>query len=101
MAAVISTRVWVFGVGDFAALTAAQLTQVKNSKIKIKMIYWSVPSTAVPNTDLFSITDADGNLIQDGKCEVAGQSQIFNKDNWFNGIGGITLTTGTLEINIL
>jgi len=96
MAAVISTRVWIFGPGDYAALTAAQKLQLRTA-VRIASIYWKSPTNIA---DTFSILDNSGNIIQDGVCEVALQSQYFNKNNWFQGVTAVNVSTGTLEINI-
>jgi len=96
MAAVLGTRVWKFAVGDWAALTAAQLIQLKTA-VKIASIYWLGPDNV---GDDFSIVDNAGVVIQNGICEVAEQSQYFNRNNWAQGISNIVLDSGVLYINI-
>lgn len=62
-----------------------------------KMIYWFNP---INIGDTFVITDINGNVHLQGRCEVANQSQIFNVDNWYqNGMVVPTLASGKLHIH--
>lgn len=97
MAASITTRVWTFASGDFAALSAAQKTQL-TCAAKIKKVVWLNPLNV---GDTFSILDNSGAVVEQGRCEAINQSQIFAMDSWANGISAVNLTTGTIEIHIL
>jgi acyl dehydratase len=46
-----------------------------NAPITLKEIYWYAPVAA---GDLLTITDGNGNVIKQAKCEVAGQSRTFD-----------------------
>lgn len=86
MANLIGTRVWVL---DTASTTAV----LWPNPIRIKLVEYFKPTNI---GDTFTLNDVNGNEIVKGTCEVALQSQLFNLDNWYNGIILHDLTAGGL-----
>lgn len=86
------------------AITGVMAATFKNSTpitphagpIFLKEIYWLNPATI---GDLFTVTDGNGNVIKAGRCEVAGQSQVFQMyDKQVTDFQVTVLGSGTLYI---
>jgi hypothetical protein len=66
-------------------------------------VYWFNPGSP---GDTFVLTNAaTGAILLQGRCEVAGQSQLFDQTNGlaaeqFNGLGCSQLSSGTLLVTI-
>jgi hypothetical protein len=67
--------------------------------IQIVSIYWYNPSAV---GDTFQIVDAAGNIIKEGRCEAANQSQEFDMHGKLVGDYKVTtLSSGKLEIELM
>lgn len=85
MANVLGTRTWV--------LDTASATPIWTSPIRIKIVEYFKPTNI---GDTFTLQDGSGHEILVGVAEVALQSQLFNLDNWYNGLALTALTAGGL-----
>jgi hypothetical protein len=67
------------------------------SPFHLREIYWLNPLAI---GDTFTVTDGQGNVIKTGRCEVAGQSQVFQM--YARGVSDIQVTqlsSGVLYID--
>jgi len=69
----------------------------KSGQLRIKNVYWFNPTNIA---DAVSLQDENGNVIWEGRCEVANQSQdkTFPREICVNGYKVPTLDSGTLYI---
>lgn len=86
MANVFGPRTWIL---DTASTTAV----LWNSPVRIKLVEYYKPTNI---GDTFTLQDMNKNEILVGTAEVALQSQLFNLDNWYNGIILAALSAGGL-----
>lgn len=89
MANQVGGMVWV--------LDTPGATPIFRTRVWIQEVYWKNPGNI---NDVFTLTDINGNLIVDGRCEVAGQSQVWKPVADFNGLILSALVSGTVEITI-
>lgn len=83
MANDITTRVW--------KLDTAGATKIWEGRVYIKLVKWFNP-TAIG--DLMTLTDQNDVEILAARAEVANGSQVFNLENWYNGLKLSVLTAG-------
>lgn len=78
------------------AVSSASST-VKNGEIRFKMAYWFNPTNI---GDAVSVQDSNSNVIWEGRCEVANQSQVitFPREICVNGYKVPTLDSGVLYL---
>lgn len=84
------------GVGKLPFSLAAGGQKVGRTSIII--VYWFNPSSV---GDTFTLTNNEGNVILQGRCEVANQSQWFDFSLMpisVDGVGCAQLSSGTLWV---
>lgn len=87
MANNIRNRVWVLDT----------VATVFTSRVFIQKIEWFAPATI---GDDMALTDILDKVVQSGQCEVAGGTQVWYPEAWFNGLKLATLTSGVVHVTI-
>lgn len=78
-------------------LDTESATAVFTGQVNFDSFYWEAPDSV---GDDLVVTDGDGNVVLQAKCEAAGQSQYFFVSGWAKGLALLTLDSGTLFVNI-
>ena len=82
-------------VGSYLPIVIAGVTTVQLGVRRFKLCYWFNPANI---GDTIILQDDAGNLIWEGRCEVANQSQIitFPREIEVNGFQVPTISSGNL-----
>jgi hypothetical protein len=92
MANDISGRVWILDTPS-----ASTFVLKPPNGWRPRLVEWFNPINV---GDSFLITGSGNKEILSGICEVSGQSQLFNLDNWYYGLMLNILDSGVIKIHM-